>query len=381
MLEGIRTIKDLSEDDVGGKVVLVRAGFNVPVTDGKIDNDFRIRRVLPTIAHLSGKGARVVIISHIWGDETTTLKVVHEYLSRHMPVTFIDDILSEETLGIIEGLKDGGVALAENLRLHEGETSNDPDFASRIAGLADIYVNEAFPVCHREHASIVGIPALLPAYAGFQLIEEIESLSRALEPEHPFIFILGGAKFKTKIPLISKFLQEADEIYVTGALMNVYLEARGYEVGKSLMPEESIEIGTAAEDERVIVPKDILSVIGDEEVYKKVEDLNAEDSMQDIGAETLTRIKEGIDHAAFIIWNGPIGNYERGYGETTREVARMIAESDATSIVGGGDTLAALVGLEIEDDVSFASTGGGAMLEFLLNETLPGIEVLRKRGV
>lgn len=378
MIDEIRTIRELKDEELRGKVVLVRAEFNVPVTSGQIDNDFRIRRVLPTLAYLSGKGARVVVLSHIWGDETTSLRVVHEYLARHMEVAFIEDILSDAARDTISELGEGSVALAENLRLYPEEQANDRDFAERIAELGDIYINEAFAVSHREHASVVGIPEFLPAYAGFQLIEEIESLSRAFEPEHPFVFILGGAKFKTKIPLISKFLPETDEIHVTGALANVYLEARGYEVGHSLMPKESIEIGTAAEDERIIIPTDVVSLVNGEGVTKSVEELNGEDNMQDIGPASLARIEESISHAALIVWNGPVGNYETGYGETTREVARMIAESDATSIVGGGDTLAALVGLEIEEKISFASTGGGAMLEFLLNETLPGIEVLRK---
>lgn len=378
MVDEIHTIKDLSDEELRGKVVLVRAGLNVPVTNGEIDNDFRIRRTLPTIAYLSGKGARVVIISHIWGDETTSLKVVHEYLSRHMDVTFIDDILGEDTPDIITDMGEGDVALVENLRLHDEEQANDEGFAQQIAELGDMYVNEAFSVSHREHASIVGIPQFLPGYAGLQMIEEIQSLSHAFEPDHPFIFILGGAKFATKIPLISKFLPEIDELFVTGAIANVYLEARGYEMGRSLMPKGTIEIGTAAEDERVIIPTDVVSRVDDEEIQKSVEELNESDDVRDIGPETLARIQEGIEKASFIIWNGPVGDYELGFSESTREVARMIAESDATSIVGGGDTLAALVGLEIEEKVSFASTGGGSMLEFLLNESLPGIEVLRK---
>lgn len=369
----LRTIKE-EEGNLKGKRVLVRAGFNVPIKDGEIENDFRIRKTLPTIAWLKGEGAKIILISHIWGDETTSLEVVYRYLKKHMELQFAADFEDEK----LANMKEGDVVLCENLRLHEGEQANDAAFAQQLAELGDVYVNDAFSVSHREHASIVGIPEHIPSFAGLRMIEEVSSLSRAFEPEHPFVFVLGGAKFSTKIPVVSKFLNEADNVYVGGALAHPYLESRGFDVGSSLVDKDDTPLGTAPEDERLVIPEDMVSVEDGRERVLSRDELSSAVNIQDVGPQTLASMCDAIQEAAMVIWNGPLGNYENGYYETTQEFARALSESGAVSIIGGGDTLAAISELDIEESFDFVSTGGGAMLSFLLQETLPGLEVLRK---
>lgn len=377
IVEDLQHLRSL-EGQLEGKRVLLRTDFSVPIKNGEIENDFRIRQTLPTLAWLKKEGAKTIIISHIWGDETTSLKVVYDYLSHLIDITFCDDVLGNATEEHLAHMQSGDVVLLENLRLHEEELHNDSAFAQTLASYGDYYVNEAFSASHREHASIVGIPEYLPSYAGFQTVEEVAFLSRVFEPEHPFVFILGGAKFDTKVPLISKFLTEADRVHVTGALAHVYLEARGCEIGTSLIGGEDIPLGTAPEDERLITPVDMVVVQDGETREIQKEEMTSEDNIQDIGRETLESIKTSIQEASLIVWNGPLGNYENGFYSSTQECAQAIADSQALSIVGGGDTLAAISDLDIEDQFDFVSTGGGAMLRFLLNETLVGLEKLKK---
>lgn len=359
----IKSIKEAG--NLKGKRVMVRVDFNVPVADGKIVDDLRIRVAMPTIEYLKSEGAKVILISHI--ESIQTLEPVAE----KMGLKLVKDFMN----GIPE-MAEGEVILLENLRTNPGEKANDPEFAKVLASYADIYVNDAFPVCHREHASVVGVPRLLPHYAGLQLIKEIENLSAFFNPTHPFIFILGGAKFETKLPLIEKFSNTADYIFVGGALMNDVFKMKGYEVGKSLVSnlennQESMKNILA--DQRIILPTD---VVVDSGRVCDVKDVQKEETIMDVGPASIDAFAEKIKSAQFILWNGPLGLYEKGFKDQTLKVAKLIMESGAKSAVGGGDTVAAIESLKVENPNVFISSGGGAMLEFLEQETLVGIEAL-----
>jgi len=306
-----------------GTKVLVRVDWNVPVSDnGEILDGSRIEVTIPTIKYIKDKGGAPVIASH-FGRKGASIEPVIDFAKKNYP-----------------SLEDG-VEFLENLRINSGEKENSEEFAKELAGKADIYVNEAFSASHREHASIVGVPKLLPSFVGLRFLEEYKHLSEVFEPEHPFLLILGGAKFKTKLPLVKKFLDIADDIFIGGAnALSAYNNP-------------------AIENSRIIFPEGKLDAM-------------------DANPETLEILNEKIKEAKFVLWNGPLGNYEEGFIAGTTALARMLAESGAKVIVGGGDTLAT-VNRDVKKQISnhgFVSTAGGAMLDFLANETLPGIEVL-----
>ncbi|MBX4210589.1 phosphoglycerate kinase [Candidatus Parcubacteria bacterium] len=359
--------------DLHGKRVFLRIDLNVPIVNGVISDDYRIRRSLPTITLLREAGAKIILASHIESKETNSLKEVSNYLLDLIPHTFIHDYPDETSRAIVNGLEEGGVVLLENLRQYDGEKNNDEQFAKDLASMADIYINEAFPVSHREHASIVGVPKFLPGYCGFVFFDEVRNLSRAFEPKKPFLFILGGAKFETKLPLMIKFYPQADRLFIGGALANDLLRAKGVSVGKSLVSEGNIDFSPFLESDKMLIPSDVI-VDGGE--VKSVEDIGADDVIVDAGPDTVRDLSLLIKEVKFIVWNGPLGNYEKGYSKATEDLALAIAQSGVDSIVGGGDTLAAIKKLGIETDFGFVSTGGGAMLDFLANETLPGIIAL-----
>lgn len=370
----MKSIEEIGE--IKGKKILVRADFNVPVVDSIVQNDFRIRKALPTFNFLLEKGATLILISHIENDEDDSLKPVADaLLNLSFPVKFLPQSNMEEIKSAVTD--DGGVFLLENIRRFEGEKKNDELFAKELASLAQIYVNEAFPVCHREHASIVGVPKFLPSYAGFMLSEEVRRLSEAFHPTHPFLFILGGAKFKTKEPLITKFLEIADDVFVGGALGNDFFKAKGFDVGGSITsgkipPEELVN------NPKLMIPKDVVVRASDDRhVVRKPQEIMRQEIVSDAGPETLEILQKKIMDARMILWNGPLGFYEKGFDMATKEVARMLAKSRAKSIVGGGDTVAAIESLGVSDRLSFISTGGGAMLEFLAKGGLPGIDALQ----
>lgn len=372
-----------------GVKVLLRADFNVPMKNGVVVDDFRIRAALPTVDFLCSKGATVILVSHLEDNdgENLTLQPVADQLKKlGEPVTFIKDYKAAYSTIEAGSLEPGAgrVFLMENLRFFEGEKKNDPKFAKELASLADIYVNDAFPVCHREHASVVGVPKLLPSYAGLQLEKEVENLSRAFNPAHPFLFILGGAKFETKMPLLVKFLDIADQVFVGGALANDIFKAKGFEVGRSLVSKTVIDLSHITNNPKLLVP---LDVINQEHASKTPDSLSATDEIMDDGPKTLAMLKEKVSAAKFILWNGPLGMYEGGFKRPTLELAKMIAEATSgeagknggvTSIIGGGDTIAATEELKNQAKFTFVSTGGGAMLDFLAKGTLPGIEALEK---
>jgi phosphoglycerate kinase len=362
-----------------GKRVLLRLDLNVPLENGEVRDAYRIRESLPTINFLRMHGARVIIVTHIGkGKPEDTLAPVAEYLQKEFPVTFLPSLMNPENLRIAKEMIDGDVLMLENVRHNSGEEANDPDFAAYLASFGEVYVNDAFSVSHRAHASVVGVPALLPAFAGLRLTEEITRLTLALHPEHPFLFVLGGAKIGTKMPLLKKFLNRADNVFVGGALANNFFKAAGYEIGTSLYDANEIAgLDAYLHNERLLIPTDVVvkNAGGSEE--RTLTGVTSGDSIVDIGPETIKALEPVIGAAKLIVWNGPLGFYEEGFTEATRELLELIAGSRATSIIGGGDTVALIDQLGMLDRFSFVSTGGGAMVDFLANETLPGIEALK----
>jgi phosphoglycerate kinase len=372
-------LQDLT--DISGKRVLVRLDFNVPVQDGKVVDDYRIKKSLPTLQYLQEQKAKIIIISHIEGG-TDSLKPVFDYLVETMklPVTFCQDCL-EEGDKYTASLAPGEMLLCENLRLYDGEKRNDSDFAEKLSKLGDVFVNDAFSVSHRKHASVVGMTKFLKGYLGLQFQEEINGLSSCFSPKHPFLFVLGGAKFDTKLPLVEKFGELADTLFVGGALSNDLYKLKGWGVGKSLVADTAIDFSKIKDNSRVMIPVDVV-VDGGTGVRNAAEnDVHDDEIIVDAGTETLKQLQEKIGQAEQILWNGPLGNYEKGFKQPTLELARMIAEATkrgATTILGGGDTLAAIAELGLDSSFTFVSTGGGAMLDYLAFETLPGLDALKK---
>ncbi len=375
----MKTLKDI--ENLKGVKVLVRADFNVPIKNGVVVEDFRIRATLPTIEFLRKGGARIILISHLEsndGQNGTLQPVADKLVSLGVPVKFVKNIRNAHET-VESDLADGECLLLENLRsFEESEINNELKFAKALASLADIYVNEAFSVSHREHASLVGVPKLIPGYAGTQLEKEIAHLSKAFNPPHPFLFVLGGAKFETKLPLLEKFLVTADHVFVGGALANDFFKAKGYGIGSSLVSKGNIDLSPYLNNSKIILPIDIANEQKDK---KLINDLSSEDKIMDSGPKTIEMIKEKVLSSKFILWNGPLGLYENGYQESTLALAKIISEATslgAETIVGGGDTLAAIAALGLEDKFTFISTGGGAMLDFLAKGTLPAIEALNE---
>lgn len=371
MIESIQNAQSLQ-----GKTVLVRASLNVPVENGVLVDDFRVRKMMPLLDFLRRNGARVILIGHRKGRES--LRPVFEHMKASVPLTFIDGPFSLSCKSEIEAMSDGDVVMLENIRLSPGEEANDPTFAKDVSSLADIYVNEAFSVSHRKHASIVGIPRFIKSYMGIQFQAEIENLSRALTPERPFLLILGGAKFETKIPLAKKFLDIADTVCVSGALVNdIFWQLYGT-VGNSLVSGKDLGVSEMLSHENLMLPSDVeVKNESGGSFVKRPQDVQYGERIQDVGKQSIEDLKSVVDKAKFILWNGPFGNYEEGFRGRTEDLARYVAECDAVTIIGGGDTLASIVRLKLEDRFSFVSTAGGAMVQFLLNGTLPGIEALK----
>lgn len=366
------SVSELTKKDLKGARVLLRVDFNVPILGGRVQNDFRITQSLKTIEYLTERGARVIVISHM-GDEKATLRPVADRLNKYIHAGFYPGLNAKD---IIRDLPEGGVLVLENLRQDAGEESNSAKFAQKLADLADIYVNDAFSVCHRKHASVVGVPKLLPSYVGFLIEDEIKHLSKAFKPTHPFLFVLGGAKFSTKVPLVNRFLVSADNILIGGALANDIYKAEGLEVGRSLLDKDGKAVKPFLKETKIITPREV-TVTGFSISDKAVEDVEKQEMIVDATANWVAGIEPLINKAKFILWNGPLGNFENGYSAGTKMLAKLIANSGAFSIIGGGDTISAIEELNIMDKFSFVSTGGGAMLDFLANGTLPGIEALK----
>jgi len=384
----MRALPDIRDaGDLKGKRVLLRTDFDVLIDTKKkiVLDDLRIQTSLATINYLREQEAKIIIVSHAGrpkGKVVETMRLapvasrLAELLKTQVPCAA--DVTGVSAEEIVSSVELGGVVMLENVRFEEGELENGSELAKALAKFGDLYVNDAFADSHRKHASIVGIPKLLPHYAGIQFLKEVEGLSKALEPEHPALALLSGAKFETKSPLIRKFLKTYDTVFVGGALANDFFKAQGYEVGRSVISDEVAGIEDLLLEQKLLLPADVIVETTDgtrEEREPRLVGNN--EIIFDAGKETVAVLKEKIADAKFILWNGPFGVYEKGFTESTEEVARMIAQSDAVSVVGGGDTIAAIAKLKLEDKFTFLSTAGGAMLEFLAKGTLPGIDALR----
>ncbi len=364
--------------DVAGKRIIVRAALDVPMRDGAIQSDFRIVRAMPTITHLMLAGARVILLTHLGRNPKTTLEVLAQKLNEYVKVIYIPALVGDEVAQAIAGMQDGDVILLENLRSHEGEEMNDPEFAHMLASYGDYYVNDAFSVSHRAHASIVGIPQHLPSFAGVAFVDEYTELTKAFSPEHPSLFIIGGAKFETKEPLIAEYARDYTQVFVGGALANDFLKAQGFPVGESLLSTVDLCGNELLKRENIIIPIDV--VVGGDEGKRELlrEHVGAYDTILDVGPRSIDALAPLIKDAKTIVWNGPLGNYEGGFDDATKRCAEMIARSGAHSVVGGGDTVTAIESLGIMESFGFVSTAGGGMLYFLEHKTLPGIEALKR---
>ncbi|MEQ1499914.1 MAG: phosphoglycerate kinase [Parcubacteria group bacterium] len=378
----VKYIDELTKDDLKGKRVLLRLDLNVPVEEGKITDVYRLEKAISTVDFLIEKEAKIIIIAHLENKdgENDTLLPIFDYLKGYFKVDFCSTYFSPEAIEKVLNLKDKEVLLFENVRINAGEKENDLEFAKKLSQMADIYVNDAFSVSHRKHASVVGVPTFLPHYGGFVLKSEIENISKAFNPQHPFVFILGGAKFRTKLPLIQKYLDKADTIFVGGALANDVFKAKGYEVGISLVSKEEVGMKDIINNPKFRTFSDVTVTEGDKVLFKKPDEVSSGECIVDCGPETIDDLKKIISSAKTIVWNGPLGNYEIGFKDKTEQLAEIIAqltsEAKLESIIGGGDTVASINTLGLEHKLTFISTGGGAMLDYLVNETLPGIEAL-----
>lgn len=344
--------------------ILVRAALNVPTGSGGVASDYRLQRALPTIKYLRERGARIVLIGHIGELGTETLAAVATRLGKLIPdVSFSTETTGERVRATIRNLYPGQVLVLENLRRNRGEQTNDPKFAMELAALADIFVEDSFDTCHRRHASIVGVPKILPSYAGLLLEEEVRELSAALAPKRPSLAVIGGMKFSTKEAVLTSLLKKYDHVFVGGALANGFLKESGQPVGKSLVSEMTNK-------------NDIKRLLANPKLVLPVDSVIKNEMILDHGPGTVALLAELAKKAKTILWNGPLGKYEDGFTSATDGFARAVADSGARSVVGGGDTVAAIEGLGLLSRFSFVSTGGGAMLQFLANGTLPGIDAL-----
>lgn len=393
----IKTLNDLS---VEGKKVLVRCDFNVPLKQGIIKDDTRIGEAIPTITELLGQGAAVILMSHLGRPDGTrvqdlSLKPVADRLSELLDrdVKFSEDAVGEKALRMSEVLNAGDVLLLENLRFYPGEEENDLEFARSLSGLADVFVQDAFGTVHRKHASMVGVPEILPSGAGKLLQKEIKFLTMGLEPEHPYVVCLGGAKLETKIPIIENMLDKADTILIGGGMAYTLLKAKGISIGKSLLDEENLStaenILRKAEEKSIDldIPSDHIASDSLENPGKieKIAGSDIPDDLigVDIGQDTQERYARKILAARTIVLNGPMGVFEvEEFAEGTRRILGAIVDATkkgASSIAGGGDTVSAIKNLGFnKEDFTHVSTGGGASLKFLEGNELPGIKVLEK---
>ena len=387
-----KSVRDL---DVDGKRVLVRVDFNVPVKDGEVTDDTRIRRALPTVKDLLERGARPVLISHLGRpkgapDPKYAMDPVARKLEELLgaPVQKLDAAVGPEVEAALADAPEGGVTLLENSRFYPGETKNDPELADGLASLAELYVNDAFGAAHRAHATTVGVAEKLPAAAGLLMQEELDYLDSVLRtPERPFVAILGGAKVSDKLGVIESLLGIADTLLIGGAMCFTFFKAQGYEIGKSLVEDDYLEeakrlLGEAGE--KLVLPVDVVASEkmeeGSEGRVVPVEGIPAGMMGLDVGPETVEKFRSFITGASTVFWNGPMGVFEiEAFAKGTEGVARAVAQSGATSVVGGGDSVAAVRKLGLEDEMSFISTGGGASLEYVEGKELPGVAVLPDR--
>jgi len=370
-------------EDLAGKRVLVRVSVNVPVVDGVVQNQFRLLRGLGTINYLTQAGAKVIMFGHISNtketEKTESLQPVFDVLQQHIPqLSLCSEIATPMTKDKIEAMQNSDVLLLENVRRDPREKKNDADFARAIADLGDMYVNDAFAVSHRSHASVVGVPQFLPSYAGLNFMHEYQELTKALEPAAPALFMLGGAKFDTKMPLVEKYLEVYQSVFIGGALANDFFKVQGHEVGDSLVSDaiDAEAMKQMMENPKLILPTDV-TVLGPHGVRTvKPDQVEKDERILDAGPETVAMLAPKIAEARTILWNGPFGDYEHGFDKITLDVAKLVADATGYSILGGGDTIAAIEHLGCQEKYGFMSTAGGAMLHYLEHGTLPAIQAL-----
>ncbi|SES93841.1 phosphoglycerate kinase [Anaerobranca gottschalkii] len=389
------TVRDI---DPRGKRVFVRVDFNVPMADGEITDDTRIRAALPTINYLIEKGAKVILASHLGRPKGEfnpkySLKKVGEklsgYLNKEVKVT--ETVVGDDVKEAIAAMEDGDVILLENVRFMPGEEKNNLELAKQMADLADIFVNDAFGAAHRAHSSTAGIAEYLPAVAGFLMEKEIEMLGNAVDnPQRPFVAIIGGAKVSDKIGVIENLLKKVDTLIIGGGMANTFLKAQGYELGKSLVEEDKIELAkellaeAKAKNVELLLPTDL--VVADkfdpqaQSQVVAIDQIPADWMALDIGPKTVELFADRIAKAKTIVWNGPMGVFEMdAFAKGTEGVAKALAESNGITIVGGGDSAAAVEKVGLADKMSHISTGGGASLEYLEGKVLPGVDCLKDK--
>ena len=389
------TIRDV---DVAGKRVLVRVDFNVPMEEGRIVDDSRIRAALPTIKDLVERNARVILMTHLGRPDgqvdeayrTTPLaRRLTELMGRQ--VRHLDDCVGPAVEAAVKAMRDGDIIMLENVRFHPGETKNDPAFARQLVALGDLYVNDAFGAAHRAHASTAGIAEFLPAVAGLLMEREIKTLGRIMvDPPRPLVAIIGGSKISSKIGVVRSLLKRVDRLCIGGAMACTFFKAKGLEMGRSLVEEDQLDVArsllaSAGQGGTLVLPLDAV-IAGDAKPGVKVETVAidavpANMKVLDVGPMTVERFLQTCDGAHAIVWNGPLGVYEvPPFDRGTDALAEGLAGSDAETIIGGGDLVAALQKQHLADRMSFVSTGGGATLEFLEGKILPGIAALRDKS-
>ncbi len=369
MIHSIEELKDLK-----GIRVLLRLDLNAPIQNGKVADPYRLDCAMKSLGFLLARGARVVVASHM-SDSFASMEPVFQYLKQKIQISFVDDVSGPAAHAAASALKDSEALLLQNIRRNAGEEKNDEQFVRELASLADVYVNDAFPVSHRPHASIVGVPKFLPSYAGFQFLKELQGLTPALNPESPSMSIVGGAKLVTKVTLITTLLGKYDHVFVGGAIANDFFAAKGLQTGKSLVSGTD----TAAKllsNSKIVLPEEVTVATPAGAHDVSANDVGEVDIISDIAPSSIEKLRPLVEKARLILWNGPMGHFETGFVGGTDALALLIAGAKGKSIVGGGDTLSSIQNLGIMDKFTFVSTAGGAMLDFLANGTLPGIEAL-----
>jgi phosphoglycerate kinase len=387
-----KTVKDI---DLKGKRVLMRVDFNVPMADGKVTDDKRIKAALPTIQYVLEQGASLLLMSHLGRpkggfDAQFSLKAAADVLSGllGLPVKMAPDCVGPEVEAMVKTIKPGEVIMLENTRFHPEEEKNDMGLAKQMAALGDVYVNDAFGSAHRAHSSTEGVAHFLPAVSGFLMEKELEYLGRAIaNPEHPYVAILGGAKISDKILVVSTLLSKCDKLIIGGGMANTFLAAKGLNMQDSLVEAGSIDTAKAIlakSDQAIVLPVDaVIADKFDAEANSKVVDVDeipAGWRMMDVGPKTLALYKETLKGAKLIVWNGPVGVFEMPkFAEGTFALAKLLAESGAITVIGGGDSASAVKKAGVAKQMTFVSTGGGASLEFLEGKELPGVAALMNK--
>ncbi len=387
-----KTVRDI---DLKGKRVIMRVDFNVPMAEGKVTDDKRIKASLPTIKYVLDQGASLILMSHLGRPKggpapEFSLKAAAEVLANHLgrPVRMAPDCVGPEVEKMAKALKPGEVLMLENTRFHKGEEKNDLELAKQLAALADVYVNDAFGSAHRAHSSTEGIARFLPAVSGFLMEQELEYLGRAVSnPEHPYVAILGGAKISDKIKVVETLLSKCDKLIIGGGMANTFLAAQGYNMQDSLVEADAIETAKSIlqkSGDKIVLPVD--AVIADKfeaDANSQIVDVDkipAGWRVMDVGPKTLELYKSALKGAKLVVWNGPVGVFEMPkFAEGTFALAKLLAESSAITVIGGGDSASAVKKAGVAKQMTHVSTGGGASLEFLEGKKLPGVAALQDK--